>query len=115
HEGPQDATFMFGNRFVSPALAQALLDALEAGGTTLAERDYFGRRLRPRGWSPLGRAGWALQTLWGWTLGMKATLLYSDDRAIPELALESSWRLPDRAARVRAHVDLVIAAEAALA
>jgi hypothetical protein len=26
---------------------------------------------------------------------------------MPEITLESSWRLPDRATRVRAHIELV--------
>jgi hypothetical protein len=45
---------------------------------------------------------------------MKTTLAYSEDRGIPEITLESSWRLPDEAARVRAHVDLVAAVARAL-
>ena len=45
HEGPQDASFLFANSRVDPALAQRLLDALEAGGTTLATHDYFGMKL----------------------------------------------------------------------
>jgi predicted deacylase len=63
HEGPQEGTFMFANRFVDPALATALCDALAVGGTVLATRDYFGRRLRPRGLSPaspLTRAVWSV-------------------------------------------------------
>ena len=53
HEGPQDATFMFTNRFVPAALAHDLCAALAHGGTVLAERDYFGLRLDPPGVSPL--------------------------------------------------------------
>jgi hypothetical protein len=45
---------------------------------------------------------------------MKATIAYSADRGIPELVLESSWRLADPSARVRAHVDLVTAVARAL-
>jgi hypothetical protein len=107
HEGPQDATFMFANRFVDPALAERLLDAMKRGGTELATRDYFGMTLRPPGLSAMGKAAWLVNVVWAKTLGMKATLMYSDDRHIPELVLESSWRLPDREARVRGHVDLV--------
>lgn len=114
HEGPQDATFMFTNRFVDAALARTLLDALSAGGTILAEKDYFGLRLHPRGLSASTPAGEALTWLWARTLGMKTTLSYSDDHRIPEITLESSWRLPDESARVRAHVDLVAALSRAL-
>lgn len=109
HEGPQDATFMFTNRLVTDALARELLDALAAGGTALAERDYVGMRLRPPGLSPSSPVARAVTWLWSATLGMKATLGYSDDRGIPEIVLESSWRLPDQETRVRAHVDLVAA------
>src|SRR5690606_33921311 len=48
-EGPQPATFMFANEHVREALAARLLEALEAGGTVLADRDYFGARLEPKG------------------------------------------------------------------
>lgn len=109
HEGPQDATFMFANQHVSGALATRLLAALEGGGTTLATHDYFGARLRTPGLSPSTRAGRALVSLWAATLGMRATIAYSELRGIPELTLESSWRGADREARVRPHVDLCLA------
>ena len=114
HEGPQDATFMFANRFVDPGLARALCGALAAGGTALAERDYFGLRLTPPGLSASSRTGRAVTKLWALTLGMKASIAYSEDRAIPEIVLESSWRMPDLQARVRPHVDLVNAVAARL-
>ena len=107
HEGPQDATFMFANRFVDFTLAERLLNAMKRGGTELATQDYFGMTLRPPGLSAMGNVAWLVNVVWAKTLGMKATLMYSDDRQIPELVLESSWRLPDRGARVRPHVDLV--------
>lgn len=109
HEGPQDATFMFANRFVTGAVARELLDALAKGGTVLAEKDYFGLRLDPPGLSPSTPATRALTRLWATTLGMKTSIAYSEDLGIPELVLESSWSLPDEDARVRAHVDLVLA------
>jgi hypothetical protein len=109
HEGPQDATFMFANEHVPPDLATRLLGALEAGGTTLATTDYFGARLTPRGLSPSSAAIRFTLRLWASTLGMMATGAFSAARSIPELTLESSWRNPDRATRVRPHVDLVLA------
>jgi hypothetical protein len=114
HEGPQDATFMFTNRWVDRALARSLLEALAAGGTALADRDYFGLRLDPPGLSAATPLTEVVSSLWARALGMKTTLAYSADRGIPEITLESSWRLPDEAARVRAHVDLVIAVARAL-
>lgn len=107
HEGPQDASFMFANRFVDSELAGRLLATLERGGTELATQDYFGLTLEPPGLSKMGRAAWAINAVWARTLGMKATLMYSDDREIPELVLESSWRQTDSAARIGSHVDLV--------
>jgi hypothetical protein len=115
HEGPQDATFMFANRFVETKLAHALCDALAAGGTVLAEKDYFGMRLTPPGLSPSSPSGRFVTKLWALTLGMKATIAYSEDRRIPEIVLESSWRTPDEAARIRPHVDLVKAVAERLA
>lgn len=115
HEGPQDAAFMFANEHVSAGLAARLLAALEAGGTTLATHDYFGARLRPPGLSPSTRASRAVVSLWAATLGMRATIAYSELRGIPELVLESSWRGTDRAARVRPHVDLCLAVARELA
>jgi len=108
HEGPQRGAFMFSNGHVELPLATALCDALEAGGTVLATRDYFGRRLRPRGLSPASattRAVWKL----GVVLGQKASITYSQDRAVPEIVLESSSRTIDEAERVRPHIDLVAA------
>lgn len=107
HEGPQDATFMFANRRVDRALALRLLERIEARGSTLAERDYFGRRLVPPGYSPIGAIAFSLHWLWARTLSMMATGMYADERGIPEITLESGWRLPDREARVRAHVELI--------
>lgn len=115
HEGPQNATFFFANRFVGAALARTLLDALAAGGTALAERDYFGMRLEPPGLSPSSPANRALMKLWASTLKMKTSIAYAEDRGVPEVLLESSWRLADEAARVRAHVDLVGAVAETLA
>jgi hypothetical protein len=109
HEGPQDAAFVFANRHVDGALAGLLLAALEAGGTTLATKDYFGLPLRPPGLSastPLQRA---IVGAWGAALKMMAVNEYAARRGIPEVTLESSWRDPDRATRVRAHVDLALA------
>lgn len=115
HEGPQDATFMFTNRFVDEPLARTLLDALAKGGTVLAEKDYFGLRLDPPGLSPSTTAARLLTKAWAATLGMKTSIAYSEDRGIPEITLESSWRLGDEAARVRAHVDLALAVARTLA
>lgn len=109
HEGPQDASFMFANAQVDGALAQRLLDALESGGTKLATHDYFGMQLRPPGISPATRASRVVVKLWAMTLSMMATNAFNESRATPELVLESSWRNPDRDARLRAHIDLTLA------
>ena len=109
HEGLQDAAFMFANQHVKADLATRLLAALERGGTTLAERDYFGARLTPRGLSPSSAAQRAVLRLWSGTLRMMASIEFAARRGIPELTLESGWRSTDRGARVRAHVDLVLA------
>lgn len=114
HEGPQDATFMFTNRFVGEPLGRRLCAALAKGGTVLAEKDYFGLRLEPPGLSPSSAAARAVHKLWALGLGMKASIAYSEDRAIPEIVLESSWRMADEAARVRPHVDLVAAVARAM-
>ena len=109
HEGPQDGTFMFANRFVDPALATTLCDALAAGGAVLAEKDYFGLRLRPPGLSPATTTTRAVWSLWALAFGKKATIAYSQDRGVPEIVLESSWWMTDETKRVRPHVDLVAA------
>lgn len=114
HEGPQDATFMFANEHVDGALARRLLAAMEAGGTTLAQTDYFGSTLRPPGLSPSTPFTRGILRLWAATLGMMASSAYCGTRGIPELTLESSWRTPDRAARVGGHVDLCLALAAEL-
>lgn len=109
HEGPQRGAFMFTNRHVPAALAIALCDALSAGGTVLAMRDYFGRRLRPPGWAPATPATHAVWSLGAVALRQKATITYSEDRGVPEIVLESSTRVTDEAARIRPHADLVSA------
>ena len=114
HEGPQDGTFMFANRFVESPLAQALCDALAAGGAVLAKKDYFGLRLDPPGLSPASAATRAVWKLWAFALRRKASIAYSEDRGVPEIVIESSWRTADEAARVRPHVDLVTAVGARL-
>ena len=109
HEGPQDAAFMFTNRHVDGDLARRLLAALEAGGTTLATKDYFGLRLRPPGLSASSPVQRAVLWVWVATLKMMAVNDYASHLGVPEVTLESGWRSPDRAARVRAHVDLALA------
>jgi hypothetical protein len=108
HEGPQRGAFMFANACVEQAFATELCRALAAGGTMLATRDYFGRRLRPPG---LAMASGATQAVWklGALLGMKASLTFSQDRGVPEIVLESSSRA-DEKARIRPHIDVVLAA-----
>jgi predicted deacylase len=106
HEGPQRGAFMFLNRHVIGAAA--LADALAAGGTVLATRDYFGRRLRTPGVapvSPMTRVVWRAGAL----IGKMATITYSENRGVPEIVLEGSTRIEDEAARARPHVDLVAA------
>jgi hypothetical protein len=108
HEASQEGTFMFVNRFVDHAFARDLCHVLAAGGTALAKRDYFGRRLDPPGLAPASlttRAAWKLAA----ALRRKATIAYSEDRSVPEIVLESSSRRADEVARLRPHVDLVAA------
>ena len=106
HEGPQDAAFMFANRHVDVEMAKRLLAALEAGGTTLATKDYFGLPLRPPGLSASSPFQRAVLRVWEATLKQRAVNEFAAARGIPEITLESGWRSPDGAARVRAHVDL---------
>lgn len=109
HEGPQDATFMFTNPEVAPALAHRVLDVVAAKGTVLATKDYFGRTLSPAGLAPPTRTTRMLVALWARVLGMKTTNAYASDLGVPEITLESSWKGSDRSARLRAHRDLVLA------
>ncbi len=109
HEGPQHGTFMFANKLVDRPLAIELCEALAAGGTVLAEKDYFGLRLRPPGLSAASATTRAVWKLWARALRSQASIAYSQERGIPEIVLESSWWNPDQAARIRPHVDLVAA------
>lgn len=115
HEGPQDATFMFASRHVTSAFAGAALEALGAAGTALATRDYFGLSLEPPGLSASTRVGRAVHRVWAAVPGMKATIQFSEDLAIPEIVLESSWREVDPETRIRPHVVVVDALLRALA
>jgi predicted deacylase len=114
HEGPQDAAFMFTNRHVDLALAKRLLAALEAGGTTLATKDYFRLPLRPPGLSASSPFQRAILRAWEAGFKMRAVNEFAAARGIPEVTLESGWRGTDHAARVRAHVDLALALSDAL-
>jgi hypothetical protein len=109
HEGPQHGTFMFANQYVERPLATELCDAIAAGGTVLATRDYFGRRLRPPGLAVASATTQAVWKLWARAFGQKASIAYSQDRGVPEIVLESSSRTTDEAARVRPHIDLALA------
>jgi len=109
HEGPQDGTFMFANRFVDPKLASALCNALAAGGTLLAKKDYFGRRLPEPGLSPATATTRAVWRWWARAFRQQATIVYSQDRGVPELVLESSWWNTNQESRLRPHIDLVTA------
>ncbi len=115
HEGPQDAAFMFANRYVDVALAKSILAALEAGGTTLATKDYFGLPLRPPGLSASSPVQRAVLRAWEAGFKMRAVNEFAAARGIPEITLESGWRSTDGAARLRAHVDLTIALSRELA
>ena len=109
HEGPQDASFMFANQHVGDETARDLLAAVADGGSVLAERDYFGLKLKRRGYSPSTRTTRAINAAWARTLRMKTTGGFAGDLGIPEITLESSWRQLDSDARIRPHVDLVAA------
>jgi predicted deacylase len=109
HEGPQDAAFMFANQCVEVELATRLLRALEAGGTTLATKDYFGLPLRPPGLSASSPFQRTVLRVWEATLKMQAVNAFAAARGIPEITLETGWRSGDREARTRAHVDLTLA------
>jgi predicted deacylase len=109
HEGPQDAAFMFANRYVDVALAKRLLAALEAGGTMLATKDYFGLPLRPPGLSASSPFQRVVLRAWEAGFKMRAVNEFAAARGIPEITLESGWRNEDGAARVRAHVELTLA------
>jgi len=115
HEGPQDAAFMFTNPHVDIALANTLLAALEAGGTTLATKDYFGLTLKPPGLSASSPVQRMILRVWEATLKQQAVNAFAAARGIPEVTLESGWRSSDGAARVRAHVDLTLALSQELA
>jgi hypothetical protein len=86
-----------------------LLAALEAGGTKLATKDYFGLPLRPAGLSASTPVQRGVLRVWEAALKMRAVSEFAAARGLPEITLESSWRSTDRAARVRAHVDLAFA------
>jgi hypothetical protein len=109
HEGPQDAAFIFANPHVDGALARRLLAKLEAGGTQLATRDYFKLPLKPPGLSASSPFQRAVLGAWEAGFKMRAVNAYAAAHGIPEITLESGWRSPDRAARVRAHVDITLA------
>jgi len=115
HEGPQDASFVFANARCDVEQVKRWLSEIEAKGTTLARKDYFGSMLPSPGLSPSTAASRLVVRLWANTLGMMAANGYCDERGIPELTLESSWKSPDRAARLRAHVDLCMAVVRTLA
>lgn len=114
HEGPQDATFMFANEHVPSEVARRGLQAIAAGGATLAVRDYFGLPLDPPGLSASTRVSRVANRVWAAVPGMMATIQYSAERSIPELVLESSWRERDASTRIRPHVDLVDAVSRAI-
>lgn len=115
HEGPQDATFVFSNEHVPRALADELLAVLRGAGVALATHDYFGAELATPGLSPSSRVGRALLDVWAATLGMMPASEHAARRGLPELTLESGWRSPDREARLRPHVELVLAVARSLA
>jgi predicted deacylase len=109
HEGPQDAAFMFANERVDVALAKRLLAVLEACGTTLATKDYFGLPLRPPGLSASSPFQRIVLRVWEAGFKMQAVNAFAAARGIPEVTLETGWRSDDAAARTRAHVELVLA------
>jgi hypothetical protein len=115
HEGPQEAAFIFANACVDVAMAKRLLQALQAGGTTLATKDYFGLPLRPPGLSASSPFQRTVLRLWEATFKMQAVNAFAAARDIPEVTLETGWRSADRKGRVRAHVDLVLAVRQELA
>jgi hypothetical protein len=115
HEGPQDAAFMFANACVDGALARRLLAALEAVGTTLATKDYFGLPLRPPGLSASSPFQRGVLRAWEAGFKMQAVNAFAAARGIPEVTLETGWRSSDGAARTRAHVELVLALSRELA
>lgn len=114
HEGPQDAAFIFTNPHVDVAMAKRLLATIEAGGTTLATKDYFGLPLKPPGLSASSPVQRVVLRVWEATLKQQAVNAFAAARGIPEITLETGWRSSDHDTRVRAHIDLTLALSAEL-
>lgn len=109
HEGPQHSAFIFTNPHVDVTMAKRVLAKLEAGGTTLATRDYFKLPLKPPGLSASSPFQRGVLRAWEAGFKMQAVNAYAAAKGIPEITLESGWRSDDRASRVRAHVDITAA------
>lgn len=108
HEGPQnEGAFIFANRHVSEDAAHTVLQHMEHGGTLMAPKDYFGRKLRPAGYAPSGRGASALNYLWGRVLKMMTMAGYAEKHGLPEITLETPWRSADRDGRMATHVQVI--------
>ncbi len=109
HEGPQNAAFIFANPHVDGQLARRLLAKIESQGTTLATRDYFKLPLKPPGLSASSPFQRVVLGAWEAGFKMRAVNAHAAALGIPEITLESGWRSDDKAARIKAHVDLALA------
>jgi len=108
HEGPQaEGAFIFTNRFVTTDAAHVVLRQMQADGAVMAPRDYFGRKLKPRGYAPSGAVAGALNVLWAKVMGMMTMAGYAEANGLAEITLETPWRSDDRQRRVQTHVSVI--------
>ncbi len=108
HEGPQDeGAFIFANRLVTSDAAHTVLRHMQEGGAVMAPKDYFGRKLKPKGYAPTGRVAWGLNYLWVKFLGMMTMAAYAEFNGLPEITLETPWRSADRERRINTYVSVI--------
>jgi hypothetical protein len=100
HEGPQKGFFMHIGKHVPQIFIEGILSELAKNKVYLAERNYFGIRLKKRGSWPTKKG----QHFFMWLLRMHTLGRYLDDKKIAFISFEGSWFLKEEKKRTIPHM-----------
>lgn len=104
HEAPQNGTFYFTSKWVSKVVSRNVKNSLASNGVVLADKNYFGLRLKEPGHIDL--SGFYIITFKFWKLIFrKASFgLYCNENRLKEITIEGSWFGEDFDSRTAPHL-----------
>ncbi|KKS96044.1 MAG: hypothetical protein UV73_C0012G0072 [Candidatus Gottesmanbacteria bacterium GW2011_GWA2_43_14] len=105
HESPQkQGMFFYANKFVPQETAVRIIKFLKENKFSLTETDYYGRKLKIAGYSPLGFGFAILNRLWKKFIKAQTMGAYLSSIKIPVITVETPWRSSNKEERISGHL-----------